>query len=116
MQNVSPLNFFFNFLFLSVPGTSLILFAIMQVVVFRSDGSVLLNEMTVNVPHVSGKGHSLVCHMSYTCLLMWRCIFFRGKSGKQSYEIAQILEQLGDEWGLIVITENFMGRLPVYSR
>lgn len=32
-------------------------------VVFRSDGSVSLNEMTVNVPHVSGKDHSLTrCH------------------------------------------------------
>lgn len=36
-------------------------------VVFRSDGSVSLNEMTVNVPHVSGKDHSLIfCHEADT--------------------------------------------------
>lgn len=44
----------------------MVLLAVVQVVVFRSDGSVLLNEMTVNVPHVSGKGHSLVYHVSHT--------------------------------------------------
>lgn len=54
-------------------------FAVTQVLVFRSDGSVLLNEMTVNVPHVSSKGHSLICRESRTWLLMEGCIFIEAK-------------------------------------
>lgn len=62
-------------MFLLVPGSSLILFAFVQVVVFKSDGSVLLNEMTVNVPHVSGKGYSLKC--CHTADFSCRAVFFQ---------------------------------------
>lgn len=63
-------------------------FAIPQVVVFRADGSVLLNEMTVNVPHVSGKGHSLVCVTHLTSHV--EVYFFRGKSRREVFSTCQI--------------------------
>lgn len=80
MQNVLAVNFLCVSSFSSVPGSSLIPFSITQVVVFRSDGSVLLNDMTVNVPHVSGKGH-VKCHtpdFSYRGIFLLRQKWKRG--------------------------------------
>lgn len=34
---------------------------------------------------------------------------------EKNMKFVQILEQLGDECDLIVITENFMGRLTLYT-
>lgn len=43
---------------------------------------------------------------------MWGCIF---SEARRDMKFIQILEQLGDECDLIVITENLMGKLTLYT-
>uniref|UniRef100_A0A8C0ZBD8 Mucin 2, oligomeric mucus/gel-forming n=1 Tax=Cyanistes caeruleus TaxID=156563 RepID=A0A8C0ZBD8_CYACU len=74
-----------------------------NVVVFRSDGSVLLNEMTVNVPHVSGKGHSLVCQYGISnayvkflpCSQIGLCGNFNGMEGDDFRTTSGLIEATG---------------------